>query len=71
MMKIKKRGIDVCVFLIAPREDCLDAKFIWDMDSLASGAVYNAAQNGIEFICYGCNIKKNCIEVDHKMNIVY
>lgn len=71
MIKRKKQGAKVCVFLIVPREDCLDAKFVWDISTLASGAVYNAAQNGINFICYGCNVKKNKIEIDHKLDILY
>jgi DNA-binding sugar fermentation-stimulating protein len=71
LIKRKEQGAEVCVFLIVPRDDCLDAKFVWDISSLASGAVYNAAQNGINFVCYGCNVSKNKIEVDHKLDILY
>ena len=71
LLNRKKQGAEVYVFLIVPREDCIDAKFVWDINSLASGAVYNAAQNGITFICYGCNVDKTKIEIDHKLDILY
>ena len=71
MMKRKKQGYETYVFLISPREDCMDAKFVWDISTLASGAVYNAAQNGVNFICYSCNVDKECIEIDHKLDILY
>lgn len=71
MLRRKKQGAEVCVFLIVPREDCADAKFVWDISTLASGAVYNAAQNGINFICYGCNVDKSHIEIGYKLDILY
>lgn len=71
LIKRKKQGHEACVFLIVPRNDCLNARFVWDISSLASGAVYNAAQNGINFICYSCNVSKNLIEIDHKLDILY
>ena len=71
MIKRKKQGAKVYVFLIVPRMDCVDAKFVWDISTLASGAVYNAAQDGVEFICYGCDINKDCVRIDHKLDILY
>lgn len=71
MLNRKKQGADVCVFIIVPREDCSSAKFVWDISTLASGAVYNAAQGGVKFICYSCNVSKNLIEIDHKLDILY
>ena len=71
LIKQKKLGAEVYVFLIVPREDCTDAKFVWDISTLASGAVYDAAQNGINFVCYSCNVNKNKVEIDHKLNILY
>ena len=40
LIKRKKQGHEACVFLIVPRNDCLNARFVWDISSLASGAVY-------------------------------
>lgn len=71
LTKRKKQGAEAYVFLIVPRDDCLNAKFVWDISSLASGAVYNAAQNGITFICYSCTVSKTLIKIDHKLNILY
>lgn len=71
MLNRKKQGAEVCVFLIVPREDCIDAKFVWDISTLASGAVYNAAQGGVNFVCYGCKVSKTDIKIDHKLDILY
>lgn len=71
LLNRKKQGAEVYVFLIVPREDCIDAKFVWDISTLASGAVYDAAQNGINFICYACNVSKDKIEIDHKLDILF
>ncbi len=71
LMNRKEQGHEAYVFLIVPREDCIDAKFVWDISTLASGAVYKAAQSGVKFICYGCSVKKDRIEIDHKLDILY
>ena len=67
----KKQGDEACVFIIVPREDCVDAKFVWDISTLASSAVYKAAQDGVKFICYSCNVKKDKVEIDNKLDILY
>ncbi len=71
LMRKTEQGHETYVFLIVPREDCFDAKFVWDISTLASGAVYKAAQSGVKFICYGCSVKKDSIEIDHKLDILY
>ena len=70
MHKIEQ-GHEACVFLVVPRNDCMDAKFVWDISTLASGAVYKAAQAGVKFVCYACNVAKNKVEIDHKLDILY
>lgn len=59
------------ILMIAPREGCEKAKFVWDIDPTAAAAMYDAKQNGINFICYGCKIEDNGISLGEKMEIVY
>lgn len=71
LMRKKEQGHEAYVVLLVPREDCIDAKFVWDISTLASGAVYKAAQAGVKFVCYSCSVKKKNIEIDHKLDILY
>lgn len=71
-MKHKKEsGADAFILLIAPREDCIKAKFVWDIDPAAAAAMYDAKQAGVNFVCYGCQITDNGIKLDNKMEISY
>lgn len=71
MNKHQQNGDEVCVFMIAPREDCLSAKFVWNINALAAASTFEAAKNGVKFLCYGCKTSKNRIEIDRKMEILY
>ena len=71
-MKSKRQeGFETYVVMIVPREDCLKAKFVWNMNAKASAMLFEAAKNGLNFLCYGCKMTKNSIEIDRKMEIVY
>lgn len=59
------------VFMIVPRMDCLEAKFSWNLDPVGAAKIYDAAKNGLEFVCYGCNIDKERISIADKMNILF
>ena len=72
--ELKKKlneGAKACVFIIVPRQDCLSAKFLWNLNPVAAAAIFEAAKKGIDFVCYGCRIEKNRIEIDKKMEIIY
>lgn len=71
MKKKKAEGAEVYIFMIAPREDCIAAKFIWNLDARAAAALFEAAKGGLNFLCYGCKITKNEIKIDRKMEILY
>ncbi len=71
MKKHQKNGDDVCIFMIVPRDDCISAKFVWNLNALAAASTFEAAKNGIKFLCYGCNVAKNHIEISRKMEILY
>lgn len=64
-------GAKVFILMIAPREDCDRAKFSWDIDPLAAAAMYDAAQFGVNFICYNCKIGDDSISLADKMEILY
>ncbi len=72
--ELKKKhdeGARVCVVIIVPRQDCLSSRFLWNLNPVAAAAIFDAAQKGIEFFCYGCRIEKNRIEIDKKIEIKY
>lgn len=71
MRQMRQRGFDTYIVMIVPREDCVAAKFVWNLDARASAVLFEAAKNGLNFLCYGCKIDKNSIEIDRKMEILY
>ena len=71
-MKLKRQeGFETYVVMIVPREDCITAKFVWNMNAKASAMLFEAAKTGLNFLCYGCKMAKNNIEIDRKMEILY
>ncbi len=71
MSRKKRDGAEAYIFMIVPREDCVSAKFVWTLDPPAAAALFEAAKNGLNFLCYGCKVNKNRIEIDRKMEILY
>ncbi len=71
MTRKKQSGDEAYIFMIVPREDCVSAKFVWTLDPPAAAALFEAAKNGLNFLCYGCKINKNRIEINRKMEILY
>lgn len=67
----RKKGAETYIFMIVPREDCMSARFVWNLDPVAAAAMFDAAQNGLNFLCYGCKIAKNKVEINRKMEILY
>ena len=71
MRKLISEGKKAYIVMIAPREDCIQAKFVWDVDTAAAAAMYDAKQAGVKFLCYGCKIEENSISLATNMEIVY
>lgn len=71
MRRQAAKGIKTYVVLIVPRDDCDNIKFAWDINPQAAAVVYDAVQNGVKFVGYGCKIEENGIELDKKMEIEY
>jgi DNA-binding sugar fermentation-stimulating protein len=71
-MRARRRaGNDVFVVMIVPREDCISAKFSWTVDPIAAAQLFETAKGGVNFLCYGCKIAKNRVELNRKMEILY
>lgn len=66
-----RAGAKTYVVMIVPREDCVSARFVWNLDPQASAAIFEAAKNGLNFLCYGCKLERNKIEINRKMEILY
>lgn len=71
MENLRKQGFETCIVFIAPRMDFLDIKFSWSLDPVAASQTYEEAKKGLKFVCYGCNLDKNGIEISKKIDIVY
>lgn len=71
MQKRRLQGFETYVLMIAQREDCVAAKFAWNFDAQAAAMFFEAAKNGLNFLCYGCKVDKNNIEINRKMEILY
>ncbi len=71
MKKLRGRGMKTAVFILVPRMDCLEAKFSWKFDPAAAAGIFEEAKNGLNFVCYGCNIDKNSVTISKKMHILY
>ncbi|MCQ2741219.1 MAG: DNA/RNA nuclease SfsA [Alphaproteobacteria bacterium] len=71
MNRKQLEGAETYVFMLVPREDCEKAKFVWNLNPPAAAKIFDAAQNGLIFLCYGCKLKPNNIEVDKKLDILY
>ncbi len=71
MKKRRNEGAETYAFIIVPREDCLSAKFSWSLNPRAAAALFDAAQDGLKFLCYSCKLAQNEVELDKKMEILY
>ena len=71
MKKLRQQGHRTAFVLIAPRMDCLEAKFVWNLNPTAAARVFEEAKNGLEFFCYGCKIDKKSVTIADKMKINY
>lgn len=71
MRRRAAEGIKAYVVLIVPRDDCDSIQFAWDINPQAAAVVYDAVQNGVKFVGYGCKIEENGISLDKKMEIEY
>ena len=71
MAKCRANGAKTYVFMIAPRQDCANAKFVWNLNPQAAASMFDAAKNGLNFLCYGCNLELNEIKIGPKLEILY
>lgn len=69
MKQLRARGHRTMVVMIVPRMDCLEAMFTWGIDPISAARIFEEAKNGLEFVCYSCNLDKKSITIANKMNI--
>lgn len=71
MQALRAQGAQTVVVMIVPRMDCIEAKFTWNMDPIAAAKIFDEAKNGLDFVCYSCNIDKKSVTISKKMDIIY
>lgn len=69
--RLKAQGHQTLVFMIVPRNDCIEAKFSWNLDPRAAAKIYDEAKKGLDFVCYGCKLDKKSVSIAEKMKILY
>ncbi len=71
LFTLRKKGHETYVFLIAPRIDTNSVKFVWNLDPIGAAKTYDEAKNGLKFVCYGCNLDINGIEISKRIRIEF
>lgn len=71
LKRLRAKGADTYVFLIVPRNDCVQAKFVWNQDPIAAAKIYDEVQSGLKFCCYSCNVNQKSVSIAKKLKIVY
>lgn len=71
MRKLRTNGHDTYVFMIVPQNNCREAKFVWTIAPVAAAKLFEEAKNGLQFICYGCNVDKTSVSIAEKIEITY
>lgn len=71
MRYLRAQGYMTYVFMIVPRMDCNNIRFIWNEAPLAAGKIFEEAKNGLNFVGYSCNIKKMSVTISNVMPILY
>lgn len=71
LKKLRAKGYKTAVVMIALRMDCLEAKFVWNLDQIAAARIFDEAKSGLNFFCYGCNINQKSVTITQKVKILY
>lgn len=68
---LRKQGCKTAVFMLVSRCDCSSARFSWKLDPVAAAKIFDQAKNGLNFVCYSCQLDKRSVTITSKMNIEY
>lgn len=71
LKNIRSQGIDTFFVILVIRTNYKGVKFCWSLDPVASAKAFDEAKNGLKFLCYGCNLDENEIEVSNKIDIKF
>lgn len=71
MRKLRAAGHETAVFMIVPQNNCREAGFVWTIAPVAAAKFFDEAKNGLQFICYGCNVDKTNVSISEKIEITY
>ena len=71
MDRKRAQGAETYIFMIVPRQDCGKARFVWNLNPSAAAKMFDAAQNGLKFLCYSCKLQPDNIEISQKLDILY
>ena len=67
----RKNGAETFVCLVVPREDCMDARFVWNQNPIAAAKIFDEVKNGLKFCCYCCNVNEKSVSISKRMRILH
>lgn len=71
LRRMRCNGYESYICLIVPREDCMDARFVWNQNPIAAAKLYEEIKNGLKLCCYSCNVNEKSVSISKKMRILY
>ena len=71
MQKMRRQGAETVVFLVVPREDCANIRFVWNQDPVAAAKIYDEVQSGLKFCGYRCRVSPQEVKLTDKLEIMY
>lgn len=71
LRRMRYNGHESYICLIVPREDCMDARFVWNQNPIAAAKLYEEIKNGLKLCCYSCNVNEKSVSITKKMRILY
>lgn len=71
MQKMRRQGAETVVFLVVPREDCANIRFVWNQDPVAAAKIYDEVQSGLKFCGYRCRVSPQEVKLIDKLEIMY
>lgn len=70
LAKLRRQGHKTVIFMLVPRQDCVEAKFSWNLDPVAAARIYDEAKMDWNlFVMVAILIKS--VTLANKMKILY
>ncbi len=69
MRNLRKQGFKTYFFIVASKSGLRHATFSWIKNPEAASIFYDEAQDGLNFLCYSCNVTQNNVTLSKRLKI--